>query len=857
MDTMTSTTLRFGTVLLDVEQRQLLIDGQPARLGGRAFDVLLALVERRDRPVSKNELFELVWPNVVVEENNLQVHISALRKLLGPQTIATIPGRGYRFTAELDASTQDSATDATPPATAAPPTPVTLSNLPPRLELLYGRDDDARAVGELLRSHTQVSIVGASGIGKTRLALAVANAQQESFPDGVWLVELAALNDGALVAGAIARALGVRAGDDRPVLETVIALLRKQTALLVLDNCEHLLDTVAECVRTLVRNAPTLRVLVTSQEALHITEEQVYRLGGLSVDATANAPAAAVELFIARVRAANPRMQLTAANVTAIAEICRRLDGMPMAIELAAARVRLLGIEGLRARLDERFQVLTGGTRATLRRHQTLRAALDWSYGLLSPDEQTVFRRLGVFVGGFTLQFAQEVAADEQIDRWAVLDLLGHLVDRSLVVADGEDVPRYRLLETMRAFALEKLAAAGETPTLLKRHAEALLAFLTPLDEQRWKAGPAEQIRVGAELDNLRAALAWAESAAGDRAFACALIGCSSSVWMAHAQLNEGIERALAMLPLPESLPPEIEARFNLFLATLGYIGPRRECLGASLRAAELYRSLRNTSRLVDALIFAALIGARLGETQLVAAALAEAEALIAPDAPARQAAALAVSNAHNYLSLGQHDRAVDSALRQAEFYRGSGNEWGEQLALCNVALYECGRGRFDAAIELLGNVLDSLRRMNAPHGAGTALLHLAIAHALRGDRDEALTSARAAVPHMQRMQDVAPTLQAVALVHARHRAEDRAASLLGYLDHAFARSGRILYPMMVKMHDEIVARARAALGPEEFERRMAAGTALTEEQAIALAFEDAAGGARQLPSVAFDAASI
>jgi len=413
---------------------------------------------------------------------------------------------------------------------------------------------------------------------------------------------------------------------------------------------------------------------------------------------------------------------------------------MPLAIELAAARVRLLGVEGLRSRLDERFQILTGGTRATLRRHQTLRAALDWSYGLLSPDEQTVFRRVGVFVGGFTLDLAQDVAADEQIDRWAVLDLLGHLVDRSLVVADDDELPRYRLLETMRAFALEKLAAAGETPLFLRRHAQAMLAILSPLDEQRWKANPAAQIRTGAELDNLRAALAWAESAAaGDRAFACELISCSSTLWLAHAQLNEGIERALAMLPMPESVSPEIEARFNLFLATLGHVGVRRECFLASLRAAELYRSLHNTPRLVDALIFAAMIGARLGETQLVAAAIAEAEALIAPDAPARQAAALAVSNAVNYLHLGQHEQAIESAMRQAALYRDSANEWGVQLAMCNVAMYECGRGRFDAAIELLGSVLGALRRINAPHGTGTAMTFLALAHALRGDREEAL----------------------------------------------------------------------------------------------------------------------
>ena len=482
METTTSE-LRFGSARLDVERRQLLIDGRPAKLGARAFDVLLALVERRDRAVGKNELFELVWPDVVVEENNLQVHISALRKLLGPQTIATIPGRGYRFMAELDTSAHDSMAFANPPPPVTSAASATPTNLSPPHELLYGRDDDARAVGELLRTHTQVSIVGASGIGKTRLALAVANAQHERFPDGVWWVELAALSDGALVAGAIARALGVRVGDERPVLETVIALLRKHTALLVLDNCEHLLDAAAECARALLRSVPALRILVTSQEALHTAEEQVYRLGSLPVAGTLDAPAAAVELFVARARAADPRLQLTAANVSAITEICRRLDGMPLAIELAAARARLLGLEGLRARLDERFHILTGGTRAVLRRHQTLRAAIEWSYGLLTPDEQTVFRRLGAFVGGFTLELAQDVAADEQIDRWAVLDLLGHLVDKSLVIADGDDLPRYRLLETVRAFALEKLAAAGETPALLRRHAEALLAFLLPLDD--------------------------------------------------------------------------------------------------------------------------------------------------------------------------------------------------------------------------------------------------------------------------------------------------------------------------------------------------------------------------------------
>ena len=310
------------------------------------------------------------------------------------------------------------------------------------------------------------------------------------------------------------------------------------------------------------------------------------------------------------------------------------------------------------------------------------------------------------------------------------------------------------------------------------------------------------------------------------------MIGCSSSLWLAHAQLNEGIERALAMLPLPEGVTTAVEARFNLFLATVGYIGPRQECWCAALRAAELFRSLGNTPRLVDALIFAALTGARLGETGRVVAALAEAEALIAPDAPARQAAALAVAHAGTFLSVGEHERAIESALRQATLYRTAATK-GRQLA-CSTSAVRVRPRSLRAAIELLGKVIDALRRLNAPHGVGNALQHLAFAHALRGDRDEALASAHAALPHMQRMQDVAPTLLAVALVYARHGEEGRAAGLLGYVDRAFATSGRILYPMMVKIRDEIVLRARTALGAEELDRRMAAGTVLPEEQAVA-----------------------
>ena len=498
METATSE-IRFGAARLDLAQRRLLIDEVPVRLGARAFDVLVALIERRDRAVGKNELFELVWPGVVVEENNLQVHISALRKLLGPQTIATIPGRGYRFTASLAESINDAAAQ----FSRAQPTPVAAP------EPLYGRKEDLLGISDLLHKHALISIVGPGGIGKTRLAQVLSGTEREHFAGGIWWVDLSQLSDPAAVPAAIAQTLGIHGGNDRPVMQTVAALLRSGRSLLILDNCEHVLDAAADCVRSLLAEVPDLRVMVTSQEPLRLPAEHVHRLSGLAIDSNTETPAA-VALFVSRAQAADPRLQPTDAQIATIADICRRLDGMPLAIELAAARVRLLGVEGVRTRLDERFNILTGGTRSVLRRHQTLRATLEWSYQLLSADERAVFRRLGVFVGGFSLELAQAVAADEHLDQWTVLDLLGHLVDKSLVVADGGEAPRYRLLETTRAFALEQLAAASETPQLLRRHADAMLAFAQHVEAGHWRWSEEDQKRHDAELDNLRAAINWA-----------------------------------------------------------------------------------------------------------------------------------------------------------------------------------------------------------------------------------------------------------------------------------------------------------------------------------------------------------
>jgi predicted ATPase/DNA-binding winged helix-turn-helix (wHTH) protein len=824
--------IRFGTARLDLAKRRLLIGEAPARLGARAFDVLVALVERRDRAVGKNELFELVWPDVVVEENNLQVHISALRKLLGPQTIATIPGRGYRFTATVSSLNDPQAPVPSVASKAATTQP----------EPLYGRAEDLLAVSDLLQQHALVSIVGAGGIGKTRLAQALAVAAREHFAGGMCWVELSQLSDGAAVPAAIGQVLGVSGSDDRPVLQTVSALLRHGRSLLVLDNCEHVLDAAADSVRALLADVPDLRVMVTSQEPLRLPAEHVYRLSGLASDSVTETPAA-VALFLARARAADPRLQPTGAQLVTIADICRRLDGMPLAIELAAARVRLLGIDGLRARLDERFNVLTGGTRSVLRRHQTLRATLEWSHQLLSAEERAVFRRLGVFVGGFSLELAQAVAVDEHLDRWTVLDMLGHLVDKSLVVADGSEAPRYRLLETTRAFALEQLAAAGETLQLLRRHADAMLEFVQHVEAGHWRWSADDQKRHDAELDNVRAALDWAAAAADTLPVACALFANSRRLWLNYELMNDGIACGKRLMPLPAGLDAEVEARFNLALAHLGYLGGPHECYVAALRATELFRSMGDTFRLIDSLIWTVMVGALRGESQHRAAALAEADALIDDAAPSRQRAALALAHARHFAYLGDYASARPWAERQAAIYRESGLEMGEQMALSTAAWYGCALEHVDEAIPVFQAAIATFRRINAPYGVGGCQQFLANAYALRGDRDLALSLGRTVIPYLQRTQMVATLVPFVALLHAQQPgSEADAAMLIGFFDVEVKRTQRLVLPFVTNTRDRVMTLVQSAIGIARALHSAAAGAQLTEEQAIALMFDSGSG---------------
>ena len=357
--------LRFGRVEMRPRERQLLVEGRAAGVGARAFDVLLALVERRDRLVTKSELLDLVWPGLVVEENNVQVQISTLRKLLGPQAIATIPGRGYQFTAVLDGDAAHSTVAGPQSSMAAAshsraPT-VRRTNLPTELPILYGRDDELRALRSLLPEHRLVTIVGAGGIGKSRLAQAIAHASVQQWPHGVWTVELAGLSEPTRLPNAVAGALGfeiIRARPRRSKSWLPASLPR--TTLLVLDNCEHLLDAIVGLVEAVLRAAPGVTLLATSQEPLRMPGEQQFRVGPLAVPQETEARGArefgAVALLEARVRAVDPGFALNEENAKLAIEICRRLDGLPLAIELAAARVPALGLRGVRGQTRRALQ---------------------------------------------------------------------------------------------------------------------------------------------------------------------------------------------------------------------------------------------------------------------------------------------------------------------------------------------------------------------------------------------------------------------------------------------------------------------------------------------------------------------
>jgi predicted ATPase/DNA-binding winged helix-turn-helix (wHTH) protein len=845
-----SATYRFLAAELHPPQRVLRVDGRDCQVGARAFDLLLALIERRDRVVAKGELLDVVWPRMVVEENNLAVHVSSLRKLLGPHAIATVPGRGYRFVAPLlDVPAEEvtaeprvqplAAVDSAPaPSGAGLPAPTPAP-------LLLGRDDEFALLRSLLDTHRLVTVVGAGGIGKSRLAQAVSAAQAGRFRDGVAWIELAGLVDPGLLAHALAQPLGLGIPEGDAGVHTLLEALSTRQALLVLDNCEHLLEALAVLVERLLSAAPGLRVLATSQEPLRVQAEQQLRLEPLAVPRDASVPGArgygALQLFESRVRAAAPRFELADADLPLAIDVCRQLDGLPLAIELAAARVPLLGLRTLHSRLRERFLLLTGGTRTALRRHQTLRATMDWSHGLLDEGQRAVFRKLGVFSGGFTIELAQAVCADEERDAWAVLEQLAALVDKSLVVADPAEALRYRLLESARAFALEQLAAAGETAPLLQRHAQTMLAFLRRADDGNMDStlrSDEYAALVLPELDNLRAAHAWAAGECGDRELAIGLAAHAGplvdySTEFAHWLVAQRAHFAAGVVD------ETTEARFWRANAASNMLGPLRiaELLDGAQRAALAYRALGRPRRLFSALRLTALWRTNVGDLDGARAAIDEAAALIEPDWPAEFRIVVLRARAMASRQAGQHDAARLQETESLRLAREAGDWRLEVIERSNLADLRWELGDHVGAARDIEELLEAMRLRPASDFEAIEAVSMRVAILGESGRvDEAVAAAREALPVMRRMPKF--RLEGYAQLLWRLGRPDSAARVLGALA-ARERDGR----EQRQINEARIARATLAalpdlLPPERLAAESALGEGLGEAEICGLVAE-------------------
>jgi predicted ATPase/DNA-binding winged helix-turn-helix (wHTH) protein len=595
---------------IDLARRELRVLGSPVPVGGRAFEIIGLLAQSAGKLITKDELMNHIWPGTIVGENTLQVHAVAIRKALGPYRtlLKTESGRGYRLLGDWTVRRHEATRHPIGIQRIRADDESQVTNFPARVTRLIGRSAAVAQLQDLVSAYRMVSLAGPGGIGKTTLVAEVARSVASGFADGSWLVELAGLSDPAFVPSAVAGALRMELGSNGNTAEAVARVVGDRRLLLVLDNCEHLIGAAAILAETFLALCPHVTILATSRETLRIRGEHVYRVAPLEVPAMEQIESgeilghSAVELFLARAGALGADFSSNPAHPRTIASICRHLDGIPLAIEFAAARAATLGLEEVANGLRDRFAMLTSGRRTALPRHRTLRATIDWSYDLLPEMERIVLRRLAVFSGDFTIEAAQVVAGNATVSGTEVIESVANLVTKSLVTTDiGTGTACHRLLETTRAYALEKLAEDVDVDRLRRRHAEYFREFFEPCENPVGSLGQAEWLAIyGRQIDNVRTALDWAFSPDGDAKIGVALTAAAVPLWIQLSLLGEcrdRVERALANLNGGAIEPARSHMRLAAALAwSLMYgVGRARETGTALHTTLELAEALGDT----------------------------------------------------------------------------------------------------------------------------------------------------------------------------------------------------------------------------------------------------------------------
>ena len=685
-------------------------------------------------------------------------------------------------------------------------------NLPAQLTSFVGRQREIGDVRRLLAHNRLVTLTGAGGCGKTRLALQVANEVVDQFGDGVWMVDLAPLSEPDLVTNAVASVLRVQEGSERSIVEVLSDYLRSRQLLLVLDNCEHLIAACAGLAETLLQAAPDLRILATSREALGIPGETVWRVPSLSLPDEPDARVAdtllqyeAPRLFTERARAVAPAFAVTAANAGTVAQICDRLDGIPLAIELAAARLKMLSLEQINERLNDRFRLLTGGSRTALARQRTLEATVDWSYDLLSATERRLLCRLSVFAGGWTLEAAEAVCAGDGIRATAMLDLLSHLVDKSLVVneQDPSGTLRYRFLETVRQYGRERLLRSGRFARVRDRHLAFYFEFAGRAEPHL--SGPDQVMwldRLQAEHDNLRTALEWCLSKKETSERALQTICAVWPFWNRRNHFSEGrqwVERAL--VASPDAAPP-IRARAFVAAADLSYFQ-------ADYAAVNAY---------ADRVL--ALDEADLGAERWTIAFALFAKAIVAVDQ-------------------GELEDSIGLAEHSLSISRQTGAAWVGGLARIPIALAAAERGDLYRARRLLDEAV-AVFRSSGDKWALTILL-VNVSHVLLhdGQFDQAAAVAREGLALCRETGDrrsLTWCLTQFAAAMALQQQPARAAWMWGAVERISQSIGSPIPAMVLKTRFRNLPAVCRALGEEAFAAAYAQGAQMTPDAAIAYA---------------------
>ncbi|MBA2277567.1 MAG: AAA family ATPase [Chloroflexia bacterium] len=744
-------------------------------------------------------------------------------------------------------------------------------NLPGQLSSFLGRETEVAEVRQILSTSRLVTLTGVGGVGKTRLALRLAEAMLASDVDAVRLVELAALADPAHVPQTVAQAVGTREAPGQPLLATIATALGTGRPLLILDNCEHLLDGCAPFAENLLRVCPDLRLLATSREPLGVTGEVTWRVPSLGLpDADKDAglcevaTSTAVRLFVERAQAARPGFTLTERNARAVAEVCRTLDGIPLALELAAARMRFLTADEVAARLNDRFRLLATGSRTVPHRHQTLRSAVDWSYDLLTSAERRCFERVSVFAGGFTLDAAEAVCTGDDLASTAIFDLVSRLVDRSFLLAEPSDdtgETRYRLLETLRAYAAERLTERGESERVRARHAEWLTEHA--VRAERAFHGP-EQGRwlrwCDREYDNARAALAWAVGS-GEVNLAVRLASALSWPFLVHQRWSEGLEwaqRALALTPA----------------------APTRERGWLLLRAVELaiFRGDLTSNRPSGT---HALIHAWVAESRAIGESIADDRLLLGcrgllsafaefegqPEHAPVQSSAEGLADARNVGDTWGVRRALEAvardALRQGDLdaaiawlqeamdsARDDGDGWSLAIALNELGNIERARGAHASA----GPLYQGSAAIFADLGLGDqpSLVHnLGYVALATGDQSDAAACFIGALTQFRRLgarRGMAECVIGLGAVAAADGRPADAARLFGAGESALEALGTQLWPSNRADYERWLARARSSCTEAHFDQALAEGRALSLDEAADRTLAGALGRRSSLP---------